>query len=104
MKKVMYCVFDQAAGVHLQPFLQHSDSEAERTFIDWTQNKETPIAAHPEHYTLIRIGQYDDDKGELLPENQTSIITGLKALAKSQTVDKQKVANLNSKISAGGTA
>jgi len=104
MKKPMYAVFDQASAVHMQPFLQHSDAEARRTFIDWVSNPETPISAHPEHYTLVRLGQYDDQKGQIIPEDQESIITGLVAKSESQTVDKQKVAQLNSKISAGGTA
>lgn len=94
MKKVYYSIYDTASGVYNQPFLQHSDKEAQRSFQQLAIDSETQIGKHPEDYYLVRLGQFDDTKGTLIPEDRETICTAL------ETISQYNVTN----ISAGGTA
>lgn len=38
-----------------------------RSFRDEVQRAESPMHAHPEDYELWRLGQYDEDTGEITP-------------------------------------
>lgn len=63
----VYCVFDSAASVYQRPFYCQTDGEALRAFGDISFDKEHPIGMHPEDYSLYRVGQFNDAKGELVP-------------------------------------
>lgn len=93
MKKVYYSIYDTASGVYNQPFLQHSDKEAKRSFEQLATDDETQIGKHPEDYYLVRVGQFDDTKGTLIPEDRETICTALECIADSNVTS----------ISAGGT-
>ena len=55
---------------------------------------------HPEDYSLWRIGQFDDNKGELLPEGKECLATALELVAVAENV----AADNGKDISFGGTA
>ena len=67
MKLNFYTVFDKAVGAYMRPFVMQSDGQAVRHFEDEV-NGDNPIAKHPEDYALFRIGMFDDQSGELIPE------------------------------------
>lgn len=59
----IFAVYDQKAGAHLPPFILPTIPMAERTFGDCVNKEEHQFNAHPEDYTLIRLGTFDDETG-----------------------------------------
>ena len=64
----MYSVFDSCVCVYDRPFVASNDSQACRSFGDIAQDVSHPFGMHPEHYSLFRIGAFDDSDGTLFPE------------------------------------
>lgn len=62
----VYTVKDAKAEAYLTPFYQHTTALALRQFEDMVKNPEHPFAKHPEDYSLWKIGDYDDLKGQLI--------------------------------------
>jgi hypothetical protein len=68
MKKLIaFAIYDVAAGAYMRPFFLPSDAMAIRTFKDICSDAEHPVGAHPDDYSLFRIGGFDEDKGKLRP-------------------------------------
>jgi hypothetical protein len=72
MKQQIYAVYDSKAEAYMQPFFLQNDAMAIRGFND-AANKDTPIAAHPEDYTLFHIGEYSEIKGEITPKTPRAL-------------------------------
>lgn len=81
MKLFVYSVFDQASGVFDRPFIARAEAEAIRSFTDICKDESHPIGKHPEHYTLVNLGVFDDNKGTITHEKVETVITGLEATA-----------------------
>lgn len=67
MKKMVFSVRDEVAGVFGDPFVQRSHGEAMRTFMDACEDQKTLLGRHPENFKLMVIGQFDDDTGVIEP-------------------------------------
>lgn len=67
MKRGLYSVFDHKAAAYNMPFVKPTPGTAERQFLDWAQEEGSSIKAHPEDYTLMYLGEWDDQTGELFP-------------------------------------
>lgn len=81
MHHKVFTIYDQAAKAHLPPFFLPEKSMAERTFADCVNDKSHQFGKHPEDYTLLCIGQFDDVKGELIPDPVPEVIgTGVRYL------------------------
>lgn len=89
MKQVMYSIYDTASGAYMRPFFLQSDGQAVRMFTDIATDAEHEIGKHPEDYSLFRLGQFDDNRGEVLPEQRECIITALEAVANSRRVNEE---------------
>ena len=74
MNLVAYTIYDQVAKTYLNPFYMHNDNEAKRMFINWQNNPELPMAAHPEDYILYAIGFYDTDTGTIEAQTPHNLI------------------------------
>lgn len=59
----MYAVRDTLAGIYMPPVLGDSDAAMIRSFGDAVTKGDTPISAHPEDYTLEKIGSFDKESG-----------------------------------------
>lgn len=94
----MYAVFDSAAAVYDRPFVAHNHGSAARSFGDIAVSADHPIGKHPEHYSLVYIGEYDDGKGELRPVDRITVCTGLEMVAEAQKVDAGKIVELEKKV------
>ncbi len=81
MKLNIYSIYDTASGLYSRPFFTPSDAEAIRSFSDIAVDAEHPIGKHPEDYTLIRIGTFDDATALLNNENNESLCTALERVA-----------------------
>ena len=81
MKKDMYAVFDTASGVYDGPIPGVSNAHMVRHFSDMATNPEHPIGQHPEDYSLVLIGVWNDGTGEVTNIPNETLITGLEAVA-----------------------
>lgn len=99
MRLNVYSVFDVAAGAYARPFFLQSDAAAIRTFCDVALNPEDAIGAHPEDYSLFRVGHWDDQKGKLVGESPECLSTALEAIARARKVDSAAVHNLDQELS-----
>ena len=63
MKSLMFSVYDSCAGFYDRPFVSRDDASAVRAFGDIACDAEHPIGKHPEHYSLFRVGSFDDHSG-----------------------------------------
>lgn len=62
-----YSVFDRKALQYYPPFYQATDGLAVRSFGDLANDPQTNVGRHPADYVLFYIGDYDDQKGALMP-------------------------------------
>ncbi len=66
---VMYSVWDSKADAYIQPFFATNDKVALRMFQNACDDSAHDFSRHSEDYTLFRIGTFDQQKGDLQPEN-----------------------------------
>lgn len=70
MKRCLFSVYDLKAAAYNAPFMQPTHGCAERQFLDWAQQAGSSIQAHPEDYTLMHVGDFDELTGQLVaPKN-----------------------------------
>jgi len=68
-----YTVWDSAADAYIQPFWATNDKVALRSFHTACTDSGHDFYKHAEDYTLFRIGSFDQQLGDLLPENMVAI-------------------------------
>ncbi len=91
MKTTLYAIYDTAAAVYMKPWTCLTDAQAQREFGDILDMKDHPIAQHPEHYFLCRVGTWNDATAAIENLPTETIITGLEALAMKNEDPSQKV-------------
>ena len=107
MKLNIYTIFDTASGAYMRPFFAQSDGQATRSFKDISLDASHEIGKHPEDYSLWRIGIFDDNTAKINPEDKECLATALEMVAAAQTIDRDKMDELNAQVtqlSPGGTA
>lgn len=92
MKLNLYAIFDQESGVFDGPFKARTDGEVKRMFIDICGDAEHPIGKHPEHYTLVKVGVWNDGTGTVDNLQNHTMLTGLEALSQGRKVTNIKEA------------
>lgn len=78
MKNYVYSVLDTKLGVFGGLFVDGSDGAAIRGFGDGVNDKNPKNRwnAHPEDFTLYRVGEFNIDTGELIPQHPAkSLVT-----------------------------
>ena len=60
----LYAVRDELLGYSM-PVIRDNDSVASRAFEYDCSIDNTPYKIHPEHFTLIHIGEYDTESGAI---------------------------------------
>lgn len=74
MKLMIYAVRDNAVGAFLRPFFMQANGQAIRAFSDEV-NGDSPMAKHPEDYSLWSIGAFDEATGVIeAAEHQTCMV------------------------------
>ena len=94
MRLFLYCVFDSCSGVYDRPFCANADGSAVRSFGDIACDAEHPIGMHPEHYMLFRVGLFDDNTGEIVPEVPVCLCKAHELVAAGRVVDKARQLDL----------
>ena len=56
----MFAIFDRKAEAFLPPFFLPAEGMALRTFEDCVNDSGHAFGAHPEDYTLFKLGMFDD--------------------------------------------
>jgi len=100
MKVQLYAIFDTCSGIYEKPFISTADDVVKRQFQDLAIAADSPVSKHPEHYSLWRLGNFDDNTGKIIDEKNECLWTALEAISQSQIVAPDNVTN----ISPGGTA
>lgn len=60
-----FCILDTKTGIHNAPFFVPHPGAAVRAFKDLATDLSTQIGRHPADFTLICIGQFDDQTGRM---------------------------------------
>lgn len=95
MKHNIFTVFDQKAKAHLPPFFLPEIGMAERTFADCCNDKEHQFGKHPEDYTLMRIGTFDDQTAYIkILEVPEVLGTGVKYVQSSSRANGAEVEDI----------
>ena len=63
----IYAIFDNKAEAYMEPFFAMTPGLALRAFADNTNNPQSIFNKHPEDFSLFEIGEFDDQKGEVIP-------------------------------------
>ena len=87
MKRNIYMIFDSAAQMYIGPLVYRADGEALRDFQQGSMNAETKFGQHPEHFSIYRVGSYDDHDAILIPENKVCLATAQELLAQSRQAE-----------------
>lgn len=77
-----YSIYDRKALQYHPPFYASTDGSAARTFSELVNDTNTSIGRHPADYVLYRVGQYDDQKGQLIPISPLDHVMDASALVK----------------------
>ena len=72
---------DEFSGF-IQPTFEMSDNIAMRNFSFAINKKDTLLYANPKHFDLYRLGSFDTETGELIPEKPCVVCTGLSVIEK----------------------
>lgn len=98
MKHNIYTIYDIASVHYMRIFQARADGEVKRAFMDMALNKDHEIGAHPEHYSLWRIGTFDDNSGELKREDFKCLAKAHELVAQAQTVDAEAKEDLKQEV------
>jgi len=102
MRLFAYTIYDVCSGVYDRPFYMHSDASAVRSFRDQVENPESYIGKHPEDFTLMSVGTWEDSEGELVGAEPKKVTTGLEQLSELRKVDPVKLATFDDKVNGLG--
>lgn len=91
MKLKVFVVRDVMAEVGQLPLYREKEAIAIRDFEMAVTNAQNPMSENPDDYVLYEIGEYDDEKMELVPMDPKRVITGMEAVR----LRREKVAKLD---------
>ncbi len=86
MKVQCYAIFDTCSGIYEKPFFSTTDDLVKREFQDIAVSADHPISNHPEHYSLWRLGNFDNNTGKILNEPNECLWQAVEAISQSQAV------------------
>jgi len=86
MKVQIYAIWDTCSGIYEKPFFHTADASVKREFQDVATAADHPISRHPEHYSVWRLGSFDNVNGNILDEKNECLWQAVEAIAQSQNV------------------
>lgn len=60
-----FTVYDSKVESYLRPFFMQTPAEAIRAFKETVNDGQSAFSKHPEDYTLLEVGTFDESTGEL---------------------------------------
>lgn len=92
----VFAVYDSKAEAYMQPFFMQSKGQAIRSWQDVVEDEKTQFAKHPGDFTLFEIGEYNEEKGLLIPHQQKiNLGSALETRAASQNSRASKALSGN---------
>ncbi len=104
MKVQVYAIFDTCSGIYEKPFFHTADDAVRREFQDVCTSADHPINKHPEHYSLWRLGNFDNTTGKIIDEQNECLWQAVEAISQSQVVDPEAQRELTEKLTGNGNA
>lgn len=92
-----YSIYDRKALQYHPPFYASTDGAAVRSLSDLANDPNTSVGRHPGDYVLYRVGQYDDQKGRLIPTDPLAHVMDAIAILK---LNPELFPNVNNKETA----
>ena len=86
MRMFLYAIFDSASGIYDRPFCAQTDGAAVRMFSDLAVDADHVVGRHPEDFKLFRIGDFNDNSGEIQPEAPVCVGKAHELAANAQKV------------------
>ena len=79
MQHSMFSIYDTKAQAYLPPFILPNVQMAQRVFGDCVNSEDHQFSKHPEDYTLMQLGHWDDNTGDFdaLPHGHQPLGIGL---------------------------
>lgn len=74
--KQVFAIRDSKVGYFGPPMILRSTGEAIRVFTDACQDQKSQLSRHPEDFSLHLIGEYDEVKGQMIPQSHVSFGSG----------------------------
>ena len=87
----IFSVYDSKAQIYTNPFYQHNQQMAMRTFSDAINHPEHQFARNPEDYTLFEVGEFNDETGEVQDAILISLGNGLEFVRQPEEVGPQLI-------------
>ncbi len=98
MKVQCYAIFDMCSGIYEKPFFSTADALVKREFQDVAVSADHPIAKHPEHYSLWRLGTFDNLTGNITDEANECLCQAIEVIAQAQEIDTKAQQDLFEKV------
>lgn len=77
MKYPMYAIRDQKVGFMVPPMCDQSDQSAVRNFSYSINGNDGVMNYSPADFDLFKIGEFDTEKGEIIPCMPENICSGI---------------------------
>ena len=87
MKLNVYAIFDSAACVYDRPICFRADGEALRFFTAMAVSDENVVGKSPKDFSFYKIGEFHDDKGEIVPLDRFCMATAEEVIAQSRQIE-----------------
>lgn len=89
MNHMVFSIYDAKAEAFLPPLFFKTQGIAWRAFRDCVNDAGHAFNAHPEDYSLFRLGVWEDNSAAYIAEPQpVSIVTGLELVDTMETVSQ----------------
>lgn len=82
----LYTVYDSKMEAYLPPFLAKMKGHAIRMFSDTIAQPDSQFAKHPEDYTLVELGDWNEFTGVLTPYKSPVLIGSATEFCRSAEV------------------
>lgn len=83
MRLNIYCTYDRKAFMYHLPFYALNDAVAVRILSDEVSNPNSSVSRHPNDYVLYFVGAFDDQNGQLWPEQPVRHVIDCNALVQA---------------------
>lgn len=77
MELILCSIYDKASNTYVQPFCVRHMAEAKRMFsMSVNDKRDGSMSVHPEDFTLVRLGVFDDNSGVVVCNGPERIANG----------------------------
>lgn len=81
-----YSIYDRKSFQYHPPFFASTDGAAARSFADLANDMQTNVGRHPNDYVLFCCGEFDDQKGAMVPVSPLLHVADASALVRQENM------------------